>query len=344
MPEPVFYDLSGLHARGNHFVAISFALPYCLHLPDETYRVQLPTGVGPILAQIVLDKKGYLMGTERPQGHINKGERLGILGDRSRYTFVHVYMPIGADDPRKNSNRELVWQQAERNKLFFRDNALVAINRLLLLYREVSNDHHVRPLSGRETWFDFWIALAFNTRPPEDLVSEFTMIALPVQDYHDIVPELPDLPPQLLSVLRDRLLTEYEVPLAASLIQNAQEFLEQGLFRQAVLEAETAFEAALFRAFKEYAADKPLKTTFESPVNLIKYKPFQAMLKSLNKEFPYKGERYNRWHTEVWSLRGDIIHGKRGEVAGQEASNAVTMVIELLDYLFDRWPPYVAQA
>ena len=144
---------------------------------------------------------------------------------------------------------------------------------------------------------------------------------------------------------KQRLLEGEHVSLTEELLLNAQDFLHQGNYRLAVIEAESAFESAVYEFLLQYYKNSPdiikkISEDIHSFVNLIK-KPFtekalNLKAKQFTKENRKAGKNYLEWEKHVWEIRGDLVHGRISTVSYQEASKAIQVVEDLLFLFFNR--------
>ena len=167
--------------------------------------------------------------------------------------------------------------------------------------------------------------------------SKFKAHVTPKYDIHDLVPAIPNVPNKVLKSISEKLVTDFHVELSDELLLNAHDFLDQGNFRLAVIEAETAFEAALYELLHSYFERKQIKIKeYKSPTHLIKDKPFQAIMENRQRTFDVNCELYKKWLNKVWNIRNKIVHRRMPNVTPEVASCAVQVVEEVLEFVCDR--------
>lgn len=336
MNDLTWYDLSKLKADGSHYVVIGFSIPYSLYLPDGNYEVLMALLDRQITVQVMLESKRRRELDPIPFPGMERGEQYGDRRGIYRYSTVMVYIPTRSTDPDAPNDMNSIWKQVERNHPWFREQAVGAVNRLIEVYRLVSGECHVRSLTGRDVWFDYSFALFFNENPPELSQSRFTGNVMPVTDFHNLVPAVPDLPESVVEDIQKKLLSDFRVPLAEELISNAYDYLDQGKRRLTIVEVETAFEAAVSAFLSDHFQNRYAVKTYSSPYKLIKGKPFQSVMASLGKEFKPGTGMYESWKNNVWFVRGKIVHGKAQDIDHDSAILAITTIETILEYLFDR--------
>jgi len=166
MDIPTGFDLTKLKADGSHFIAIGFSLPFCIHLPNDNYPINIFDGSNRITIQIVIEhrqrnlsKKGLLFGSEEV-------ERFADRRGTFCFTQVICYIPIRGKDQVTNQDFEAMSKIADSHRDWSRSIAIKAINRFIELYRFFTGECHIRPLAGHDVWFDFSSTFMFNELSP----------------------------------------------------------------------------------------------------------------------------------------------------------------------------------
>jgi hypothetical protein len=330
------YILKDIDKVSSHFVVIGFSLPFCVHLSDDNYRVLAKWNGSEYKSQIVLSnryrresKGGILPG-------VTNTEKFADRRGSYRFSLVKVYIPIDKDIIEKHPDANGIWNNVERNREEYQNKAVAAINRFITVYRYISKECHVRQLAGHDVWFDYSFALICVTNPSD---SSF----MPVSDIHDVVPAIPNLPSSIQKAIRKLALstTEVEVPLAEELLLNAYDYLDQGNYRSAVIDAETAFEAAVYKFLRDFYKNDAdtliwLSDTKQGFSNLINSRKFKNAIATKAKSFGKEDSERANWDENVWQLRGALVHGRKEHVDFAEASVALDVVEKTLAYLFDR--------
>lgn len=279
--EQIFFDFSKLKPSGYHYVVIGLALPYALHIPKDSYDVEVEINLeyqtGLINIQIITEDRWR----NQDQGHrkfplVERETLIEQLQDTNalyRYTGVWVFIPVGSTNPDKPKDLDSIWNQVTRSKDWYRGLALKGVNRLLEVYRYHTQESHVTPLTGKSSQFDFIFALMYNEEQPQSCESRFMIKVVPHKYWGDLYPKLPDVTNEVVVKIRRALLTQSRVPLAEELILNSYKYLFQGEYRLAIIEIETAFEAAINRHLLLHFADEP-----ESLAKIQKFKNFTDLV------------------------------------------------------------------
>lgn len=346
MTDNLFIDFSRLKPNGYHYVAIGFALPYSLYLPVNSYDIEinLENQSGVLNIQIIIEDQWK----NQEEGHQKfpfaaKDTLIERKRDRQatyRYTRVWVCIPIFSDDPTKPKDLNSIWEQINRTRNWYRDLSIRSVNRFLEIYRYHSKEFHVRPLAGQELWFDFIFALMFNNNTPQSSNSNFTTKIMPISYWGDIYPRLNNVSDKIVSNIQAQLKSPDEVSLSENLLLNAYDYFDQGEYRLAIIEAETAFEAAIHQHLRIYFHDNlDGLTEVETKVkhnftNLIKSKFCRPAFGS--KKFHDETTEYIAWRSKVMDLRNNLVHAKIDAVTKEEAEDAIQTIENTLNYLIER--------
>lgn len=329
------YNLSKLEPEATHYVAVGFSAPYCFHLPDDNYKVSLLRGGQKINYQVMvaerrrnINRGGLLPGAQDVEKF---ADRRGIY----YYSALLVYIPLSSDTVRAHQGIDNLWRHVERNHPTYREQAVEATNRLIGIYRYVTGECHVRQLTGHDVWFDYSLALISVNKPSESYF-------MPVYDLHDIVAKLPSIPDAVTRDIREKAGTDFRTPLAEELMLNAYDWLDQGNYRMAVIEAETAFETAILSFLHEHYQDRPsVREQIDELTSfgrLINKDIVKNALASKGRDFS-EGSSYRvEWDKSVWQVRGDLVHGRLEDATPGEASKAIQVVEKTLEYLLGRRP------
>lgn len=322
-------DLSKLQPDGSHYVVIDLVMPFSLGLPDGNYHIALNDNERPLTVQLVLQKQRGLVAT-------SLGGGAKSLADTS---LALIYVPIRRADPDSHNDRQKVWSsimaQYERYHLI----AVRAMNKLVAVYRLNTGECQLKPITALD---DFNLTLLFSKLPPDSGRSEFDGDVVPFTLTDNVVPRtlVLDIPDSVIDQIRDELRVDHQVSLSDELLLNACDFLDQGNYRLAIIEAETGFETGLLRHILDYYRDQPAKLrTIEhinSFVNLINHKLFQQAFIAAQKKFAKNESYYDNWHKQVWEIRGDLVHGKLPGVSYMQAATAIDCVEGTLEYLLNR--------
>ncbi|VAW40326.1 hypothetical protein MNBD_CHLOROFLEXI01-3733 [hydrothermal vent metagenome] len=345
MNHDLFFDFSKLKPNGYHYVAIGFSLPYVLHLPIDCYdidvEINLENQTGFLNIQIIIEDHWK----NQEEGHQKfPFAEENILIEREhdrqafyRYTKVWVFIPTFSNDPSKPKDLNSIWDQVTRTRDSYHALAIKSVNRFLEIYRFHSKEFHIKSLAGRELWFDFIFAFMFNENLPQSSNSNFTIKIVPINYWGDIYPQLSNVPDRIVSNIQKQLTSPQEVPLSENLLLNAYDHLDRGNFRLSILEAETAFEAAIYIHLQSFYSDEPDKLQKIDKINsftsLLRSRVCRKALGEINFE---ETTEYPDWESKVWKIRGALVHGKQLQVSEQEANEAVRIVEKILTYLLER--------
>jgi HEPN domain-containing protein len=341
------YDLTKLKPDGSHYVVVGFAIPHSLHLPDGNYPVPIsncaiPTfsRERPLTVQVVLEKKQKVL--SQAEIHLAQRETWEMAGPHGTYGYSSIlaYIPVRGTDSEIHQDFKKMWSLAEGNHPAYKEQAIIAVNQLIAVYRFCTGECHIRPLAGHDVRFEYSFALLFNQYPVDAHESKFLVYVLPIYNLFDRLPANLNIPDKVVSDVRTRLAESYQVPLTEELLLNAYDLIDRGNYRLAVIEAETAFEAAVISFLRGYFKDEPEKLReIEGTLsfgNLINRPFFEDALASKSKAFRKKESPRQEWDKNVWTVRGDLVHGRVQDVTYEDAINAVETVESTLEYLLGR--------
>lgn len=335
---PVMYNLDLLNPDGNHYIAIGFSAPFCVHLPDGNYKVKIIAQNRELTVQVILEKRrrnlshgGLLPGVQEIEQF---ADRRGIYC----FTSLIVYIPIRGVTPTIHSNFDEMSKIVHENHPWANNLAVKAFNRLLEIYRLCTGECHIHPLSGRDVWMDYSVAFFYNEFPPDAGRSKFIAHVTPVYSLHNLMPSAPNVPNSVVKDIHKKLGENFETELSDELLLNAHDLIDQGNFRAAVIESETAFEIAVQKFLRNNYHGRQREIDkldrMNSFTNLLNNDLFQRAIAP--KKF-CKGElMYENWNRHAWRLRGDLVHGKISKVSQEDALEAVRTIEATLEYLFDR--------
>lgn len=348
MNDNLFFDFSKLKPSGHHYVAIGFSLPYAIYLPTDSYdidvEINLQNQTGTLNVQILIEDQWK----NQKEGHqkfpfAEKNALIERKRDRHatyRYTKVWVFIPTFLDDPEKPKDLNAIWEQVTRTRDWYRNLSIKSVNRFLEVYRYHSKEFHVKPLTGQELWFDFVFAFLFNHNKPQTPKSNFTTKIMPFSYWGDIYPRSNDVSDKIVSNIQAQLRSPHEVPLSENLLLNAYDHFDQGDYRLAVIEAETAFEAAIHYHLRNYFRDN-LDGLIEAETkargkftNLIKSKFCRPAFGG--KTFHEEITEFKIWRSTVMELRNNLVHAKIDTVTKQEAQDAIQTIEDTLNFLIER--------
>lgn len=347
MNDNLFFDFSKLKPNGYHYVAIGFSLPYSIHLPIGSYdidvEINLQNQTGTLNVQIIIEDQ-WRNQEEAHQKFPFAEKNVSIERKRDRqatyrYTKVWVFIPTFSDDPDKPKDLNAIWKQVTRTRDWYRTISIRSINRFLEIYRYHSKEFHIKPLAGQELWFDFVFAFLFNHNTPQALSSNFTTKIIPISYWGDIYPQSSNVPDKVVSNIQAQLKSPHEVPLSEKLLLNAYDYFDQGEYRLAIIEAETAFEAAIHQHLRIYFRDN-LDGLIENEkashnfTNFIKRRFCRPAFggKKFHDEIP----EFEMWRSRVMNLRNDLVHAKIETVTKKEAQNAIQTIEDTLNFLISR--------
>lgn len=341
------YDLTKLKPDGSHYVAISFTIPHYLHLPDDNYLVYVADQITNksvsrrlLAVQVILEKKQKAI--SQAELHLVQRELWEMAGAHGFYGFssITVYMPVRGGNPETHQDFKKMWNQVEKDHLIYKDMAASAINNLITVYRYCTGESHIRQLAGDDLRFEYNFAFFFNENPVEMHVSKFRGQVLPLYNLFDRLPANLNIPSEIVADIQTKLAENFEIPLSEELLLNAYDLMEHGNYRLAVMEAETAFEAAVLKFLRQYYKDEPDKIEriegIKSFGYLINQDFFKNALASRSKTFRKNEAPRKEWDEYVWGVRGALVHGRISDITYEEAIIALETVEKTLEYLLNR--------
>ena len=242
-------DIVGLTAQ------VKFDLPFCLYLDDGTYEVSRGTWTASIqlerVKQVHLDPR---LGIAKSSAEL-KRDRYGRL----RYSRVVVELPaqdvIEVELRHKVMIGDLETQDGFVDLSLTQDaiisgysavaydEALAAVNRLIEVYRHVTDQFYVTRIPGEDI-FNASVQWYFN--------GELFGGILQQGFGHGITMEPPPPTPETLQELQSWLDSTKEVPLPWELFYDAKDRLDRGDDRLAVIDARTALEVFLDQILLTY--------------------------------------------------------------------------------------------
>lgn len=340
--DPVFFDFSKLRPSGFHYVAVDFSLPYSLHVSEGSYDVDVSVGKNQLRVQLLLEDRWRNQNrrTNFPLIESEKIERFTDVDGAYRYTTIKVFIPVRSERSGVPQDIETTWRKVSQDRYWYRDLAIQATNRLLELYRFCVKEPHVKALTGRELRFDFRFVLLFNQNHPDETSSNFTVKISPTNYWGDLYPPFQNVPSVVEEDLRNRLKSLFQVPLAETLILNAYEYIAQGNYRLAIIEAETAFEAAVHHYLQIFYIQDPKmlseieRLSKDSFTNLVKSRKLRPAFDG--KKFTDNVPEFESWRKKVMERRNQLVHGKNETVTKQEAIDAINTIEQVLSLLLAR--------
>ena len=227
-------DISQLRTDGSHYAVAIFTLPYYLELPNDNYGIRVKLSSKELVVQAIL---------RQMEAHIIDGAKKPVDQYSSQYySTVSVYIPIRFNDSSLHSNFSKIESAVFDNHEKYRNIGIQAVNRLILIYRHLTGEFDIRPITGFK---DFSLAILFNKNSPQDSTSQLEAYGKNYYKTESIVRFTTDLPSFMIEELRKKLLTVTPISLVDELLLNAYYYLNEGNVRLAVIEAETAFEIGI---------------------------------------------------------------------------------------------------
>ena len=322
-------DITRLKTDGSHYVAISFNLPYHLELPEDNYEVKVKLSDKEIIVQVILEHHKEQI-DEMLKKPVDK------YSDRF-YSTVSAYVPLRFNDMSFHSNFRKVESVVFDKHEEFRKIGIHSVNRLILIYRHFTGDFHIRSITSLN---DFSLAILFNENSPQNPTSHLKAYGKKYYTTESILRYTTDLPTLMIEKLKKKLLNITTVSLVNELLLNAYSFLDEGNFRLAIIEAETAFEVAIGHFLLDhYKGDTDKIQWLErqnSFTNLLNSNEAEVAFSSHSKSFKKNNQLYALWEKNVWKVRGSIVHGKTIDVPYPIAAKALKTIEEVLENLLER--------
>lgn len=341
---PIFFDFSKLKPNGYHYIIVKFALPYAIHLPIDSYDIVLPAFENEnklINLQIIIED-AWRNQTETLFPFKTDGIRLEKIKDSEgslRYTNVLLCIPVDSEKNRA-SGKDALWNQVAHTQKIYVDLAIRGANRFLDVYRYFAKEHHISTIAGRSTNFDFQFAFLYNENSPSDERSNFSLTLMPVFYWGNIYSKFPDVHEDAVLSIRDFLKSQDEIPMAENLILNTYEYFDQGNYRLAIVEIETAFEAYIQSHLRTYFKnDSNMLAEIDrlgkgSITNLVKSKKMRPAFNG--KPFHESTAEFIAWREKVADQRNLLVHGIESNVTKLEAIDAIRTIEETLEFLTER--------
>lgn len=320
-------------------VYLKINLPFCLYLRDGLYKIVVPDlhATDPVIILLSkfrrpIEKIDYK--TFWQAELVGRGELWNDPYGTFRRTTAVVVLPPSVITSDLNSYRQGFSDELE----IIINSSVQAINRLLSVYRYVTNDTYMPYVKREDVTNTFQIGnctinpdgtLSGNGR---EMGSE-TRLTNTRPDYDETI-----------HTAINRLLTTVEaIPLYEEFMMSARSFLEHQSWRVAVIEVQTAFEVFVNETIRKYyLGRKPIRT-----VNEILQSNFKNLLRShlpsvVGKSFNRGDTPYDRWNSNSYLLRNKVVHEGYNPTPN-EAIEAVLGVEFALEYLIGRpketfWP------
>jgi len=310
-------------------IFIELELPFCLYMRDDWYRVVVLDGdpLEPFhihLSKFRRDKEkiGYttFYGAER----IGRGELWRDKHGAFRRTRALVVLPSSI---LTFKDRDAFWTE---NAGTICEYAVKAVNRLVEVYRYVTQDYYIPVINQEEVANVFQVGL--GTLTDRELVEHYRK----EMGYDTrLTNTLPDYPDETCIEIQRMLDGKEQVPLYEELVMRARGLFEERNARMSVIEIQTAFEVFAKGAVAAYCSQ---------PENIGKKDvsgvPFAKITKTYlgratGKTFGPGQSDYDRWDSDAYRLRNRVVH--EGYVPSlDEALDAVLAVEYALEYLAGR--------
>lgn len=342
-------DISKLKTNGSHYALIGFTLPIYLDLPCQDYETVIEMNGKAMVIQMIFEKGEVGYFPDLPMPITDVTPRSPLYRKPIHYSSFLVYIPFRLNNEHSNRVQNDVWQSLSDNCQKFCSAAVSAVNNIIRTYRFKTGEIDVKPITLGDVLYKYDLALLFNKNDPNDSISEFvgTVVSTCNNDYLFI--KRTEVPEEVTFIIRSEVAHGCNVPLSDELLLNAYDLFEQGNFRLAIIEAETAFESAIYQFLLEYYKSNAAVTSkvmeAKSFTTLLRYPESNLAIGLEKKEFycsdprrgrPNAGKNYVLWEQHVWALRGAIVHGRIANATYAEANKAIEVVQDLLSLLFGR--------
>jgi hypothetical protein len=329
------YDIEHLKSDGSHYVIVAIPPQPYMWIPDGSYEVKVAIPNKEIVVQVIIEKRERALTDEEKKDTVNE--------DLLFYSHIDVFIPVRGPNGKIDLDRDAVSNWIYENSLFFRSIAIHALSKITLLYRSLTGECHIQPLSGLSDWS---IAVLFNENPQKE-TSTYRAFGREYSDGSRIFPMNVEIPEVKLDEMRQKLLSSFDIPIYDELLFNAHNFLRQGNTRLAIIEAETAFEIAVIQFLRLFHQNNANSlTTIESIhsfTQLLNHTLAQAAFNSRSVQFARTTPLYETWKMNIWEIRGALVHGKRETVSTDDADKAILTIENTLQALFGRQPTAIYQ-
>lgn len=334
--------LNEMQTRKVATTAIWFELPFCLYVDDGLYELRMGDKIGAISIRrraryskaedLPFCRGGIVLGIDPSNCEI-RGDRFGLVA----YSEVIVNMP-----------EDLLNVEGDILHNTLNERTIDYINRLIEVYRVVTQEYWVQPLSIADlvTIMPRFMGedgkeipdLAYET--PRELASGTAAIKRSDEMHQRI---------------RDMLRQGSEVPVYTRLMLDSLSSIRFGRFPLAVVEAQTAFEN-FFYTFVTYLLRQrhSLSPTLQSELDkpgfrakvsrsvagrrgLDKLEYFSSLITTPQRSFAKGVMEHDNWYAQAYLLRNEVIHGGKHDVTRKQAEDAFKAVEDSFRFFNQDW-------
>ncbi|MBM7846283.1 hypothetical protein [Herpetosiphon giganteus] len=308
-------------------------LPFCLYLEDAWYTILVPELSNSETIEVKLTKfrrpkekidyKSF-WGAE----HVGRGELWNDKNGTFRRTEFVILFPPSI----------IVLGQSLQNSYFgddvdrIIDCTVTVLNRLIRIYRYVTQDTYIPFIDKTEIWNSFSYGVVSRSSEGQ-LQGNIRNAGYDV----NLVNTIQEYDHNIHHQISQMLITEDKIPLYEELLISARYYLSISNWRMACVEIQTCFEVFVSEIVREYYVKKGKTLNQITNIldcglkNLIK----DHMNKVLSKQFDTNNPIYNDWLNKTYNIRNKIVH-EGYQVAYEEAIESILAVEESLEYLIQR--------
>ena len=338
-------------SRRKYPIGIYLPLPFCLYLEDKKYPVRLDG----------LDYNILLKEAEReinrlsnlPYASLKNAEILqSKFVPPQRYSEVAVFFVMAEYQndnyviyPEEKAIREFWGRISEHDsdiELASIDNqkvievALQPLNRLISIYRDVTK-YFFTPYVRAQ---DFPAIRVVSTAIDDGFNQE--LVFQNVYPLHNICGQVPLVSQEEVSEIFIRLKDDDKTSIVDELILSANDFLNKGEFRLAIVEMETAFESAIQGLVRKHYASK------REPLEELEKRLSKGIRRLLSEEYPKclsekifneNIAEFGKWE-KAYKTRNEILH-QGMNVTREETLEAFLNFDAAFRYIFDNKAAFI---
>ncbi len=340
-----------MEKKGIASTAVLFDLPFCLYIDDGLYELTIDGGPSAIqifrksryseVQDLPFNKGGVTLGVD-PKNCEIKGDRFG----RVAYSRVAVSMPSG-DLDLTNADSLI-------------DRAIRSVNRLIDVYRTVTEEFWIQSISSADLWGVQYRHCDQNGQERPGLIygGPIQVPGLnsggPLQIISSGLTSI-KRPSEIHVRIRDMLTKGSRIPTYTSLMLDSQSSIRFGRFHLAVVEAETAFESFFYSfvnhelvrkgmmtpalrkelAYPGLKRDIKPKVSGKSKMSQLEY--FSSLVTTPRRSFTRGVSEYDNWSDKTYSVRNEVIHEGRTDVTRVEAEEAFQAADNAFSFFGQDW-------
>lgn len=315
---------------------VSFIVPFRIYLPEDFYEVKVENRQFKVKPQALPPVK-IGQGIEVHGANIEFSH--DIFGYAGR-TLFHVLLDHHIDVSTEEGRRDF----AERDKLFIED-AVVAVNRLLEVYRDQDKNSlgeksfHVIPVVNTDLSDIRIVPIRDDLSEEKDICVRLvrfgtTGFGAATQRSDDVISEITKL-----------LKNGTTIPIYRELLSSSMNAIWRGQHRLSPIESNTAFEAFVpaITTLLDPSSSSSLTNLFDKLVLLESTLNQKLTSKSLPVVCWFTPQKNGwrslidpilvTWKTKCYELRGKVIHEGYSQVTSKESKEALEAAIKAINHI-----------